>query len=277
MGVLLHNYLLARHLPAISHFHSLLSRGLWTWSPWVICSPAFNHKIGNAAHSGVSEVLFFTKSYKWNKRRWEKWTTGRLLLEIMCFWRPPTVRQFQDGWPRMRAQQKCKLLNVAWQCPDYSLSFPCSISFAESFVACLRNKAYIYLKNLLTYFNFSLTALPHPPSIAESLVLTIRQSFVELTVFAYIPIWVYSSFYVWYAGQPTKPYYARQSPEASVPAITLKMKVCDRSARTAKTIVRFADNAKLCANLLDVGREVLKQASNLSGYSSLRKLIQTPS
>ncbi len=31
-------------------------RGLWTWPPWVTCAPAFNHKIGNAAHSGVSEV-----------------------------------------------------------------------------------------------------------------------------------------------------------------------------------------------------------------------------
>ncbi len=47
----------------------------------------------------------------------------------MCFWRPPTVRQFQDGWPRMRAQQKLKILDVAWQCPDYSLLFPCSISY----------------------------------------------------------------------------------------------------------------------------------------------------
>ncbi len=28
----------------------------------------FNHKIGNGAHSGVSEVLFFTKSYKGKKQ-----------------------------------------------------------------------------------------------------------------------------------------------------------------------------------------------------------------
>ncbi len=124
------------------------SRGPWTWPPWVICAPAFNHKIENAAHSGVSEVLFFTKSYTCKKRRWEKWTAGGLLLEIMYFWRPPTVRQFQDGWPRMRAQQKWKLLDVAWQCPDYSLLFPCSISFAEIFVTCLRTKAHVYL---LTY------------------------------------------------------------------------------------------------------------------------------
>ncbi len=35
------------------------SRGFWSYAP------AFNHKIGNAAHSGVSEVVCFTKSYKW--------------------------------------------------------------------------------------------------------------------------------------------------------------------------------------------------------------------
>ncbi len=74
------------------------SRGLWTWPPWVICAPAFNQKIGTAAQSGVSEALFFTKSYKWKKQRWKKWTTGRLFRETMRFWRSTTVRQFHDGW-----------------------------------------------------------------------------------------------------------------------------------------------------------------------------------
>ncbi len=58
-------------------FFLFLPRGLWTWLPWVICASAFDHKIGNAAHSGVSEVFFFTKSYKWKKQRWKKWTNGR--------------------------------------------------------------------------------------------------------------------------------------------------------------------------------------------------------
>ncbi len=110
-----------------------------------------NHQIRNAAHSGVSEVVFFTKSCKWKKQRWEKWTTGRLLLENMCVWSSPTVRQCKIGDQEMRAQQEVKLLDVAWQCPDYTLLFPCSISFAESFVTCLRNKAHVYLLYLLTY------------------------------------------------------------------------------------------------------------------------------
>ncbi len=111
------------------------------------CAPAFNYKIGNAAHSGVSEVLFVAKSYNWKKQRWEKWATGRQLLETMCFWRCPTVGQFKMAERRMRAQQKLKLLDVAWQCPDYSLLFHCNNSFAESSVTCLRNKAYVYFKN----------------------------------------------------------------------------------------------------------------------------------
>ncbi len=124
------------------------SRGLWTWSPWMICAPTFNHKIGNAAYPIVSEVLFFTKSYNWKKQQWKKWKTGRLLLETMCFWRSPTVRQFKMAGRRMRAKHKLTLLDVAWQCPDQSMLFPCSISFAEGFVTCLRNKAHAYV---LTY------------------------------------------------------------------------------------------------------------------------------
>ncbi len=84
--------------------YTFFSRGLWTWPPWVICASAFNHKIGNAAHSGVSEVLLFTKSYKWKKKQCNKWTTGRLLLESMRFWWFPTVRQFKMAARRMWAQ-----------------------------------------------------------------------------------------------------------------------------------------------------------------------------
>ncbi len=123
------------------------SRGLWTWPPWVICAPTFNHKIGNAAHSGVSEVLFFTKSYKWKKQQWKKWTTGRLLLETMHFWRSPMVRQFKMVARRLWAQQKLKLLDVAWQWSNYSLLFPRSILFTEIFVTGLRNKAYVSFPN----------------------------------------------------------------------------------------------------------------------------------
>ncbi len=63
-------------------------------------------QIGNASHLGVTEVLFFTKSYKWKKQRWKKWTIGRLLHETMWFWRSPTVRQFKMADRRIRSQQK---------------------------------------------------------------------------------------------------------------------------------------------------------------------------
>ncbi len=135
-------------------------RGLWTWPTWVICAPACNHKIGNAAHSGVSEVLLFVKSYQWKQRRWKKWATGRILLDAMLLWRSPTVRQFKMAVRRMWAQQKLKLLNEAWQCPNYSLPmllqcsllFPCSISSAENFVTCLLNKAYVYYYYYYYYY-----------------------------------------------------------------------------------------------------------------------------
>ncbi len=71
-------------------FFTQFSRVHWTWPLWVICAPAFTHKIGNAAHSGVSEVLFFTKFYIWKKQRLKKWTSGRPLCETI-----PTLRQFK--------------------------------------------------------------------------------------------------------------------------------------------------------------------------------------
>ncbi len=45
-----------------AHLHNLSKcpRGVWTWPQWVICAPAFNHKLGNAVYSGVSEIFFPT-------------------------------------------------------------------------------------------------------------------------------------------------------------------------------------------------------------------------
>ncbi len=41
--------------------------------------------LGNAAHSGVSEVLLFSKSNKWKTQLRKKWPTGRLPREAKCF------------------------------------------------------------------------------------------------------------------------------------------------------------------------------------------------
>ncbi len=84
------------------------SRGLWTWQSWVIYAPAFNHKIGNAAHCGVSEVLLFTTSYKWKKQQWKKWT----LLMI------------SNGAPIQDGCEHNRNLNFSvW--PDNGLAIPC--------------------------------------------------------------------------------------------------------------------------------------------------------
>ncbi len=108
-----------------------------------------DHKIGNAAHSGASEVVFFTKSYKWKKQRWKKWKTWLLLRETMWFWRSPTVRQFKMTDRQIRSQQKIQLFDVAWKLSVFSLLFPCSNSFAERFVTCLRNKVHVFLPSYL--------------------------------------------------------------------------------------------------------------------------------
>ncbi len=46
----------------------LFVRAAFELPPSVIFALAFNHVIGDAAHSGVSEVLFFMMSYKWKKQ-----------------------------------------------------------------------------------------------------------------------------------------------------------------------------------------------------------------
>ncbi len=65
---------------------------------------------------------------------------------------------FKVAARRMWAQQKLKLIDEAWQWSNYYLLFPCSISVAESFVTCLRNKAYVYLKKA-GYFVYPLCGI----------------------------------------------------------------------------------------------------------------------
>ncbi len=50
-------------------------------------------KNGNAAHSGVSEALFFTKPHKWKKQRWMKWINeGRLRETVIGSFRPIKIQ-----------------------------------------------------------------------------------------------------------------------------------------------------------------------------------------
>ncbi len=63
------------------------SCGLRTLPPSEICASAFSRKIRNAGHSGVYEVFLFTKLHEWKEQRQQKWTTGKVLLETMRFWR----------------------------------------------------------------------------------------------------------------------------------------------------------------------------------------------
>ncbi len=42
--------------------------GLWTCPPWVVCAPAFNHKIKKfCSFPSASEIVFFKKPRKWTE------------------------------------------------------------------------------------------------------------------------------------------------------------------------------------------------------------------
>ncbi len=47
---------------------NLFWRGLWTWPPWVICTPACNHKLKEfRTFRGVSGIVFFKKPLMWRE------------------------------------------------------------------------------------------------------------------------------------------------------------------------------------------------------------------
>ncbi len=91
-----------------------------TWPPLMICVPKFNHKIGNATHPGNSGDLCFTKSHKWNKQQWSKWTT-RLYSSKGA--------PIQGRWSKnLTTTEILKILNVAWRWSVCSLLFSCNYS-----------------------------------------------------------------------------------------------------------------------------------------------------
>ncbi len=90
------------------------SRGLGTWPP------AFYHKIGNTAHSKVSESTRFTKSYKSTKQQWDG---GSTLLDN-AFLETPNDEPIH-GWPT-------PLISVETEIA-LSFIFLCNISFTRNF------------------------------------------------------------------------------------------------------------------------------------------------
>ncbi len=78
-----------RNVQAIFRVFLFFSRSIWTHTVRQfkkICASAYNDKLQNATHSGVSEVLFLTKSTKWKKRQSKKWT-----VQMNTFPLPPLV------------------------------------------------------------------------------------------------------------------------------------------------------------------------------------------
>ncbi len=113
-------------------FYLFFSYFCWLWPLWVICAPAFNHKIWNSAHSGGLGFFCFPKSHKWEKRQWNKWTAGRLIQRLMYFGRSSTVDRFKMIQQRIWQQQKLCVLGVDSRYFVYLLSI--YLYDAENFV-----------------------------------------------------------------------------------------------------------------------------------------------
>ncbi len=94
------------------------SCGFLTWSPRLIFAPAFNHKIGNAAHSGVSKIIVLHEVSQMQYLP-KKWTIGRMCFEDL---QPCTT----SAWLSARSYPKRKItlwcgLTILWLLPVLSL------------------------------------------------------------------------------------------------------------------------------------------------------------
>ncbi len=117
-------------------------RGLWTWPPWVICAPAFNHKLRKfSTFRGFSEIVFLKKPHK----RTEELRIGQ--------WKGYYMEHCGSKLPNRRINSKwnCKRPNNSLMRPTIVLPlfFPCRNFCAENFVI-----FFYEIKLLFTYFTY---------------------------------------------------------------------------------------------------------------------------
>ncbi len=106
-------------------------RDFWTWPSWVICAPAFNHKLKKICiYRGFFEIVFFKKPHK----RTEKIRIGQWKGYYMVHSGSGTLQtenKIQNGrptdeiWPNNFLMRPTTVL---------SLFFPCRNFCAENFV-----------------------------------------------------------------------------------------------------------------------------------------------
>ncbi len=80
-------------------------RGLWTWPPWVICAPAFNHKLKKfCIYREFSYIFFLMKLHK----RTEEIRIGQCKGFYMEHWgsgTPQPANKFKMAERRMKFQE----------------------------------------------------------------------------------------------------------------------------------------------------------------------------
>ncbi len=79
-------------------------RGLWTWPPWVICAPAFNHKLKKfCIYRDFSEIFFLRKLHK----RTEEIRTGQ--------WKGYYMEHWGSGTPQPANKSKMAERRIKFQ------------------------------------------------------------------------------------------------------------------------------------------------------------------
>ncbi len=148
----------------LNYSFSFFGRGLWTWSPWVICAPAFNHKSKTfCIHRGFSEIVFLKKPHnRTAKIRIGQWKG--YYMEHCGSRTPQPANKFKMADRRLKVQETQLLLNVAHHCSV--LALPLQKLLCWKFCNfLLRNKALVYLLTTLNSIQRSFSPVDRTCSV----------------------------------------------------------------------------------------------------------------
>ncbi len=118
--------------PVTRHMKKTIWHGLWTWPPWVICAPAFNHKLKSfCIYRGFSYIFFLRKLHKRTEEiriANAKASTWNIEAQVLPN-RRTNSKLPNGGWNSKKPNN-----SLMWPTTVLSLFFPCRNFCAENFV-----------------------------------------------------------------------------------------------------------------------------------------------
>ncbi len=159
-------------------------RGLWTWPPWVICGPAFNHKLKKfCIYRGFSEILFLKKPHK----RTEEIRIGQwkdYFMEHCGSGTPRPANKFKMADQRMKFQETQKLLDVTHHCSV--------LVFHLQKLLCWKFRTFLSRNKALVYFIYFSPTLDTSKTCKRRANIKPRVGALSLYKIIYSSPWLFS-------------------------------------------------------------------------------------